>query len=61
MDVLHLTPVTGALLVLLVVACGHKFRDNWKRQEEGWQKRAWIYGIPAGLGLLALAFVPLQT
>jgi hypothetical protein len=57
---LYLTPVTGAILVFLVVVFGHRFRDNWKKQEEGWQRRAWLFGVPAGLGLLTLAFVPLK-
>ncbi|MFD1696198.1 hypothetical protein [Roseibium aestuarii] len=60
-DAIHLTPLTGALLVLVVVACGHKFRDAWKKQEEGWRRRAWLYGVPAGVGLLMLAFIPLKT
>jgi hypothetical protein len=56
----HLTPTTGMILVFLVVVCGHRFRKAWKEQEEGWQKRAWIFGVPALLGLLALGFLPLE-
>lgn len=60
MPPLYLTPLTGTVLVFIVVVCGHKFRMAWKEQPEGWQKRAWIYGIPALIGLLALGFLPLK-
>lgn len=60
-ETLFLTPLTGSLLVLAVVVCGYRFRDLWKRQPEGWQKSAWFYGLIAGLGLLALSFIPLQS
>lgn len=56
----YLTPLTGSILLVLVVGCGHLYRDNWKKQEDGWRRRAWLYGLPAGLGLLALAFLPLK-
>ncbi len=58
---LHLTPVSGVLLVLIAVVCGHRFRRAWKEQTPGWRRRAWIYGVVAALGLLALAFVPLKA
>lgn len=57
---LHLTPLTGTLVVFLVVVCGHGFRKAWKDQPEGWQKRAWLFGVPAAIGLLALGFLPLE-
>ncbi|MEM6464543.1 MAG: hypothetical protein AAF724_21800 [Pseudomonadota bacterium] len=57
---LYLTPLTGSVLVVLVVGFGHLYRDNWRKQGEGWRLRAWLYGVPAGLGLLALAFIPLK-
>lgn len=57
----HLTPVSGALLVLIAVVSGHRFRRAWKEQEPGWRRRAWFYGLVAGLGLLTLAFVPLKA
>jgi hypothetical protein len=60
MPPLYLTPLTGAVLVFIVVVCGHRFRMAWKEQPPGWQKRAWIYGIPALIGLLALGFLPLK-
>lgn len=60
MEEIYLTPLTGSILVVLVVGFGHLYRDNWKKQEDGWRRRAWLYGVPAGVGLLALAFVPLK-
>lgn len=57
---LHLTPVTGTVLLLVMLFCGRQFRDNWKRQAEGWQGRAWIYGVPVTLSFLALALIPLR-
>ncbi len=57
---LYLTPLTGTLLVLIVVACGHLYRQNWKNEAGYRRSLAWIYGVPAGLGLLALAFIPLK-
>lgn len=60
MQDLHLTPLTGALIVFVVVVCGHRFRLAWKEQAPGWQRRAWLYGIPAAIGLLLLAFLPLK-
>lgn len=59
-DTLYLTPVSGALIVFIVVVCGHRFRLAWKAQRPGWQRRAWIFGVPAGLGLMVLAFLPLK-
>lgn len=58
-DSFHLTPLTGTLLVVLAVLAGHRFRRAWKDKAPGWQLRAWIYGVVAGAGLLALAFIPL--
>lgn len=58
-DKLYLTPGSGALIVFIVVVCGHRFRLAWKEQHPGWQRRAWIFGLPAALGLMALAFLPL--
>lgn len=46
--------------MVLVVGFGHLYRDNWKKQPEGWRLRAWLYGVPAGVGLLMLAFLPLK-
>ncbi len=59
-DNLNLTPVIGALIVVIAVVCGHRFRLAWKEQTPGWQRRAWVFGVLAGLGLLILAFVPLK-
>lgn len=60
LDKLYLTPGSGALIVFIVVVCGHRFRLAWKAQQSGWQRRAWLFGVPAGLGLMALAFLPLK-
>lgn len=59
-DGIYLTPVTGAIIVFLVVVCGHRFRLAWKEQSPGWQRRAWLFGVPAAIGLLALGFLPLK-
>ncbi|MBO0344087.1 hypothetical protein J0X15_02545 [Roseibium sp. CAU 1637] len=59
-DGLYLTPITGSLLLFLVVSCGHLYRDNWKKESEGWRLRSWLFGVPAGVGLLMLAFIPLK-
>lgn len=60
MSELYLTPPVAALIFFVVVVCGHNFRKVWKQQPSGWQKRAWIFGVPATIGLLALAFLPLK-
>ena len=57
---LYLTPVTGVLTVFVVVVCGHLYRLNWKTQPPDARLRAWLFGVPAALGLLALAFLPLK-
>ncbi len=57
---LYLTPHVAALIFLGVVICGHNFRRVWKQQTPGWQKRAWLFGVPAAIGLLALGFLPLK-
>ena len=60
MENLHLTPPIAAIIFFIVVVCGHNFRQVWKQQPDGWQKRAWLFGVPAALGLLALGFLPLK-
>jgi len=59
----HLTPLTGTVLIVLVVLAGHRFRRAWKDRESDprWHRRAWIYGVFAFFGLLVLAFVPMQA
>ncbi|WP_424978204.1 hypothetical protein [Leisingera sp. S232] len=59
-ETLYLTPVTGALTVFLVVVCGHMYRQNWKSEASNARARSWLFGVPAAIGLLALAFVPLK-
>lgn len=60
MSQLYLTPTVAVLIFLVVVICGHNFRRTWKQQAPGWQKRAWLFGLPAAVGLLALGFLPLK-
>ncbi|WP_085822207.1 hypothetical protein [Ruegeria meonggei] len=60
MSNLYLTPPIAALIFFFVVVCGHNFRKAWKQQEPGWQKKAWLFGVPAGIGLLMLGFLPLK-
>ncbi|EEE36065.1 conserved hypothetical protein [Rhodobacteraceae bacterium KLH11] len=48
------------MIFFCVVVCGHNFRMAWKQQPQGWQKRAWLFGPPAAIGLFALAFLPLK-
>ncbi len=55
-----LSPAMGVILLLVMIFSGRAFRNNWKRQEPGWKKRSWLYGIPAGLSFAALAFIPLD-
>lgn len=59
----HLTPLTGTVLVVIVVLAGHRFRKAWKERESDprWVMRAWIFGSLAFFGLIALAFVPLES
>lgn len=59
-DTLYLTPATGALLVFVVVVCGHMYRKTWKDQPPDARLKAWLFGVPTALGLLVLAFVPLK-
>ncbi|MEM7319512.1 MAG: hypothetical protein AAF408_10885 [Pseudomonadota bacterium] len=59
-DGLYLTPLSGATLVFVAVVCGHRFRLAWKEQTAGWARRAWIFGIAAGVSLCALAFLPFR-
>lgn len=55
-----LSPAMGVVLLLVMIFAGRAFRNNWKRQDEGWQMRAWLYGLPAALSFAALAFIPLD-
>lgn len=57
---LTLSPAAGIILLLVMVFAGRQFRENWKAQAPGWQKRAWLYGVPAALCFAALAFIPLE-
>lgn len=59
-DSLHLTPLSGTIIVVVAVVCGHRFRLAWKNQVPGWQRKAWLFGLLAASGLLVLAFVPLK-
>ncbi|MEP3299269.1 MAG: hypothetical protein ABJO27_22800 [Pseudoruegeria sp.] len=52
-----LTPATGIALLLIMIFAGRAFRENWKAQAPGWQRRAWGFGLPAALSFFALAFL----
>jgi hypothetical protein len=56
-----LTPVSGTLLLLIMILAGRAFRQNWKAQTQGWVLRAWIYGLPAAVSFLMLALLPLTV
>jgi hypothetical protein len=57
---LTLTPTAGVLLLLVMIFAGRAFRQNWKAQRPGWERRAWLLGLPATLAFFALAFIPLR-
>ena len=59
-DHLYLTPLSGTIIVVIAVVCGHRFRLAWKNQKPGWHGKAWLFGSLAASGLLVLAFVPLR-
>ena len=58
---LTLTRLVAVVFFLVLVICGRQFRENWKAQAEGWQTRAWAYGIPILISFVALAFIPLSS
>ena len=57
---LYLTPLSGSVILFIVVVCGHLYRQNWKTEHPKTRLRAWLFGVPAALGLCALAFLPLK-
>jgi hypothetical protein len=58
---LTLSPGIAVTLLVVMALSGTAFRGNWKRQRPGWQRRAWLYAIPAVGSFLALAFIPLAA
>ncbi|MEM8569789.1 MAG: hypothetical protein AAGG56_02675 [Pseudomonadota bacterium] len=56
-----LTPLSGTLLLLVMVFAGRAFRINWKAQKDGWVRRAWLYGVLVTIAFFFLALVPLQS
>jgi len=54
-----LTPLSGTVLMLVLILCGRQFRETWKAQGPGWAIRAWAWGVPAALSFAALALLPL--
>ncbi len=56
----HLTPLVAVILLIVAVASGHLYRENWKSKPKRWLLRAWIYGAIACVTLLALGFIPLE-
>ncbi|GAA6193685.1 hypothetical protein DS909_03265 [Phaeobacter gallaeciensis] len=57
---LYLTPLSGSIILFIVVVSGHLYRQNWKSEKPNTRLRAWAYGLPAAIGLMALAFLPLK-
>ncbi len=57
---LYLTPLSGSIILFIVVVSGHLYRQNWKSEAPNTRLRAWAYGLPAAIGLMALAFLPLK-
>ncbi|MGB0660489.1 MAG: hypothetical protein ACPGNV_09945 [Mangrovicoccus sp.] len=55
-----LTPGLGVVLIVAMAFCGRQFRETWKAQAQGWQWRAWVYGLVAAGSFAILAFVPLE-
>lgn len=55
-----LTPVTGLILLVVMILCGRQFRETWKAQSDGWVLRAWVWAVPAAGAFLLLALVPMQ-
>ena len=50
---------TKALFLLIIfIVFGRLFIVNWKNKKEGWQTKAWIYGIITLISFLILAFLP---
>lgn len=60
MGELTLNPLSATLLLLVMLLSGSKFRVNWKRQEAGWERRAWVYAVPAVISFCLLAFIPME-
>ncbi|MCE8516775.1 hypothetical protein KBY23_09470 [Ruegeria pomeroyi] len=59
-DTLYLTPASAALIFFVVVVCGHGYRKSWKAEPPVPRWHLWAYGVPAAIGLLTLAFLPLK-
>ncbi len=55
---ISLTPISGVLLLLVMIFAGRAFRENWKAQKDGWQRRAWLFGVPAAGCFFALVLLP---
>ncbi|MBE1281928.1 MAG: hypothetical protein GJ676_01325 [Rhodobacteraceae bacterium] len=58
-DQLHLTPLSGTILIVVAVLAGTRYRSVWKSEGPRWQ--LWLFGLIAAGCLLTLGFLPLKT
>jgi hypothetical protein len=56
-----LGPVSGVLLLVVMLFCGRQFRETWKAQADGWQRRAWLWGVPVVVSFALLVSLPLSS
>jgi len=56
---LALTPLIATSLFVLACLSGFQYRRVWKAEGPRW--KLWIYGLFAGVTLLILGFVPMDT
>jgi len=56
---LVLTPPVATALFVVACLAGYRYRRVWKAEGPRWQ--LWVFGILAGVILLVLGFVPIET
>ncbi|SFA37849.1 hypothetical protein SAMN04487972_10126 [Paracoccus halophilus] len=54
----ELQPQVAAILFVIAVLAGHRYRKVWKAEGPRWQ--AWLFGLTAAACLLLVAFLPLR-
>ena len=59
-EFLSYSPSNSLILLIIFIIFGRLFIVNWKNKKEGWQSKAWVYGIVALISFLILAFLPLD-
>ena len=59
-ELLSYSPSNSLILLIIFIIFGRLFIVNWKNKKEGWQSKAWVYGIIALISFLILAFLPLD-